>query len=290
MKTLNFKTSDGLLKYYTYLENRGPNKGLVLILHGVNEHKGRYKTLQERLDQMGYSSICSDRRGHGQSINEDYPTGHMGSLNRILQDEIELFQMVKKEEKVQDIFLFSHSYGSLLSRLLLKYLDKDLKGIVLAGTTPQRLDALFPLILANGLTIGRDPRSRSNVLKKIGYGTNNKDLSWISANPAQIRDYLADPLCRFHYSRQSYGTIFQASFRLCHRFRAKNPQLPILSLVGGKDPLVQGERGHRASLSHLKKFGYRNVKKYTFPDLHHEVLNSNEDKVYREISKFFLNL
>lgn len=277
--------SDGHKIFYQ-LKKSPVERGFIVILHGANEHKFRYSDFQNELFKRGYSSICSDRRGHGESISHEYPLGHMGKLDRILQDEIEFFQFITKIYKGKDIFLFSHSYGAILARLLLKDLDIYLKGLLITGTIPYKKQALLAYFLAKIINLGQNPKEKSPFLTKRGYGTNSKDLSWITTKPEKLASYKSDPLCRFHYSRQSYTSIFQGNLALRKRFQAKNPELAILSLVGKKDPMVNGTQGHKKSLMDLRKKGYRNIDYKEYDNFHHEILNEDSPTIFEDILSF----
>ena len=42
--------------------------GVVLIIHGMQEHSGRYEWFCSKLNKAGYIAVTSDLRGHGKNM------------------------------------------------------------------------------------------------------------------------------------------------------------------------------------------------------------------------------
>ena len=56
------------LKLYTYVYDKIKNpKAVVLIIHGMMEHAGRYYDFAKFLNDNGYIVVANDLRGHGHS-------------------------------------------------------------------------------------------------------------------------------------------------------------------------------------------------------------------------------
>ena len=68
---------DGTLLSIMYFEVTNP-KGIVQIVHGMCEHKERYKELLHVLGENGYIGIIHDHRGHGQSVKKNKDLGYFG--------------------------------------------------------------------------------------------------------------------------------------------------------------------------------------------------------------------
>ena len=71
MENVKIKASDGLILDAIYSKVDNP-KALIVIIHGMVEHKERYQELLEVLNKNSYSAIIADLRGHGKSINDEY--------------------------------------------------------------------------------------------------------------------------------------------------------------------------------------------------------------------------
>ena len=71
MENIKIKAKDNL-ELDTFYEKAEKPKAVVVIVHGMVEHKERYEYFMSKLKEAGYTSIIADLRGHGKSINETY--------------------------------------------------------------------------------------------------------------------------------------------------------------------------------------------------------------------------
>jgi len=60
-------THDDLPLHVRQWTLRSPARGLVLLVHGLGEHIGRYAALAQRLNEAGWDVAGYDHRGHGAS-------------------------------------------------------------------------------------------------------------------------------------------------------------------------------------------------------------------------------
>ncbi len=67
--------------------DKGPVRGVVLIVHGLGEHAWRYDTLAQRLNAWGFAVRAYDQYGHGESMG---PRGALPRSDRLLSDLAEL--------------------------------------------------------------------------------------------------------------------------------------------------------------------------------------------------------
>ena len=52
--------------------------GVVVLVHGLHEHGGRYRSVAERLAAAGYAGYVVDHPGHGRSPGTRGNIGSMG--------------------------------------------------------------------------------------------------------------------------------------------------------------------------------------------------------------------
>ena len=72
---------------------KGPVRGVVLIVHGLGEHAWRYDALAQELNSWGFAVRAYDQFGHGESMGQ---RGALPSDDRLLQDLAEVVDENKK--------------------------------------------------------------------------------------------------------------------------------------------------------------------------------------------------
>ena len=286
MKEYNLKLSDGLNASCGRLDHDSP-KALIQIINGLKEHKRRYYHLAEFLNNNGYAVFTSDNRGHGYSVNDDFPLGYMTDLDRMVQDQFEISSFIKGQYEKTPLYIIGHSFGSMLARCYLQKHDDMISKMVLSGTVG------YNNMVGIGLLIGK---VINNIKGKMGYSVimqaaaDNGDISWLCSNEENMEKYRNDHFCTgYKYMNNSIYTIFNAMKELhnIEAYQCKNPELPILSLAGEKDPVTKGEKGIQDSMDTLKKIGYKNISSIVYENMLHEVFNETEkEKVYKDLLDF----
>ena len=105
-------------------------KGIVLIVHGLCEHQGRYDYLTEKLNESGYGVFRFDHRGHGRSEGKKV---FYSDFNELIDDVNFFVDMAKKEYPSLPLFVLGHSMGGFaVSMFGIKYPGKA-NGFVMSG-------------------------------------------------------------------------------------------------------------------------------------------------------------
>ena len=131
--TSSFQSKDGT-KIYTesWLPDSDP-RAVVIIVHGLGEHIGRYGHVAPRLVDAGYAVYGLDHHGHGKSGGD--PRTYFDSFDQPVNDLKQYLDSIKAAQPGKKIFIYGHSLGSLITlAFALKY-QKDLAGLVLSGST-----------------------------------------------------------------------------------------------------------------------------------------------------------
>lgn len=265
-------------------------KGVVQIIHGILEHKNRYQDFANYLADNGYLVLTSDNRGHGESINSQNPLGHMPGVERMVRDQAYLTDFIKKQYPELPIYLYGHSFGSLLARNYLQENDSLIDKLLLTGTVTYEKLAPLGIQLAKIAQRLTGQQKHSWLIKKLsGYGS--EDTSWLTNDLEQLEKLKEDTKMIPGYTNQGVSTIWQADYELKQfkKYACQNPDLPILSLSGVQDTAITGgEKGLADTKATLEAIGYRNVAVYEYEGMKHEVLNEIENKlVYQRILEFF---
>ncbi|MBC5636430.1 alpha/beta fold hydrolase [Ornithinibacillus sp. BX22] len=178
-------------------EHTKKSKAIVQIIHGANEHKERYYDFANYLARHGLTVIISDTRGHGYSVNKDYPLGYMNGVEEIVADQLLITRYVKKRFPNQDVYLVGHSLGSIFARCYLQEHDHEIKKLVLSGTANYVPGVSLALMIGSVLSFFSGKHGYSKILRDMG--GNSEDNSWLSYNEENIENYLLDPLCNYEY-------------------------------------------------------------------------------------------
>lgn len=105
------RASDGVELYWREWPATQPRRAVLVILHGVGEHGGRYKSLAAGLGARGIACFVFDHRGHGRSTG---PRGHVDGWDRYESDVHEFLDEVVRDQLSTPFYLYGHSMGSLI--------------------------------------------------------------------------------------------------------------------------------------------------------------------------------
>lgn len=262
-------------------------KGVFHLIHGASEHKNRYDDFCEFLVEHGYSAVIADNRGHGESINNSYPIGHMDSLDQVVKDVQTIRSYIEEEYPGIPVILFGHSFGTMIARKFIQEHDEQYTHLILSGA-PNYVNiikigvgiAKMVVSSSGGLGFSRVLTS----LNKVGH-----DDDWLCYDEETLMDYRNDPLCGFKYTNGGNYTMFKSVEELHNYdgYKVKNPELKILFVSGIDDPIIGGTKGLQDSIDSLKKVGYRNIDSILYQNMKHEILKEKEkQQVYDDILSF----
>ncbi len=140
---------------------------IVQMIHGANEHMGRYGRLIETLLENNYLVIISDNRGHGHSVDENYPPGFFNGIEEVVDDNYKISRYIKKQYPNLPLYLYGHSLGSIISRLYLKEYDDEIEKLVLTGTPNYVSIVGIGVFIAQIYNFYGDTHGFSHLLKKL---------------------------------------------------------------------------------------------------------------------------
>ena len=287
MKEFTITARDGLELSAALFESDDP-KAVIQVIHGAMEHKERYYDFCTFLNGQGYAVIVSDNRGHGHSVNDRYFLGNFDSPSDIVEDQYEITKYVKKLYPGKDLYMFGHSFGSMLARIYLQEHDDEIKKLVLTGT-------MFPMLIAEAGTALAKWNSRTfggNTYKGPVPAIANSGVDlWVCADEETMRAYRNDPLVQnCKYTNDSVKGLIEADALLkkTGAYRVKNPGLRILTANGRNDVCRGTFYGLHKTVKLLNKIGYNSVFTITYPGMRHEVINETDRaSVYNDIVRFY---
>lgn len=275
---------DGLALSCALFEADGAS-AVLQIVHGLKGHKERFYEFAAAMRDAGFTVILSDLRGHGASVNEAFPPGHMDGWELMLDDLMRVSRYAR-QSCGGPLYLFAHSFGSVLARLALPRRILQPDKLVLAGAVRYSADARLYTSLIAPLKKLEGSKATFPLLTKLG---GQKDLSWVNADPAALEDMKKDPLCGGTLSNGGYYTFCDAVRALKEPPAVSLPpaDLPILFISGAQDPKTGGRLGLSRSTRYLRDAGYQNIRHIVYPKLKHETVNSlGREKVWADIEAF----
>jgi alpha-beta hydrolase superfamily lysophospholipase len=110
-------------------------------------------------------------------------------------------------------------------------------------------------------------------------------FDWLSRDPAVVDGYVADPLCGFPFSVQSWIDLVAGLQRLASRdHEARLPRgLPVLLLAGNADPVSDRTRALGPLLASYARAGIA-LTSHVYPGARHELFNeTNRDEVIGDL-------
>ena len=236
-----------------------PQRGTVLIVHGLGEHVGRYDHVARRLNAWGFAVRGYDQYGHGESGG---PRGGLTSDLRLLDDLADMVDATRARMAAgQPLVLLGHSMGGLVAAQFVALQLRPVDALVLSS--PALDPGLNPV---QKLLLATLPRIAPNL--RVGNGL---DAQYLSHDPAVPAAYLADPLCHDRISARLGRFIATGGpATVAH---ARRWSVPTLLMWAGSDRLVN-PAGSRAFAAAAPKAV---VQSHCFEPLYHELFNESPE-------------
>jgi len=230
-------------------------RGVVIVVHGLGEHAGRYEGVAQALNAWGFSVRGYDQCGHGES------GGARGSLpndTRLFDDLADIVDSTRARlRSTTPVILLGHSMGGLVVARFVSLGIRAVDGVVLSSPALNPGLSRFQKILIT--VLGR-------IAPNLCVG-NGVDPQYISHDPAVVAAYKADPLVHNRISARLARFIATAGPQVLAM--AAQWTVPTLLMYAGADRLLnpQGSRDFAAAASQHA------VTAVCFDTLYHEIFN-----------------
>lgn len=246
-------------------------RGVVLLVHGLGEHAGRYDHVARRLNEWGFAVRGYDQRGHGES------GGRRGTLptdTRLLDDLDDVIEGTRVRMHARTpLILLGHSMGGLVAARYVSLRRRPVEGLVLSSPA---LDAgLNPL---QKLLVAVLPRIAPDL--RVGNGL---DPHYLSHDPQVVRAYQADPLVHDRISARLARFIASAGAPAIAQ--APRWNVPTLLMYAGADRMVS-PAGSRAFAAAAPP---QTVASECFDEHYHELFNEVEREPVFELLHSWLD-
>jgi alpha-beta hydrolase superfamily lysophospholipase len=240
-------------------------RGVVIIIHGLAEHGGRYHETAGFLSTKGWAVYACDLRAHG--LSPDPPKAGRVHVNRFTDyahDVDAMIGLVQIHHAGLPVFILGHSMGGLIAISYALEKPEALAGAIISspalGTHPEFKPPLFLKIMVGILS-----RLAPRLLVDSGL-----DTQAICRDPQVVQAYIDDPLVSQKVSARWYSEITRAMKR-AHK-NAGSLRIPMLLMQSGADRLVDpAAPGRWAGLTPPGL-----VELVQWEGLYHEMLNEPE--------------
>jgi acylglycerol lipase len=265
----NFKAvRDSNIYYQCWLPDDQP-RAVLLVVHGIGEHGGRYMNVVNYLVPRGYAVYAIDHIGHGKS---DGTREYVERFEDYIDTLKVFFDMIRvahpgavpsgKWQPDPPIFMIGHSLGGLIGTVYLLDHQAGLAGAIISGPAVKVPDNVSPVTVALGKLL-------STVMPKFGLVGLKAD--GVSRDPAVVQAYVDDPLVYTGKTpARSAAEILKAMQRV--GAQAARITLPILILQGSEDKLVDPKGAQML----YDKVGSADKTYKLYEGLYHEVHNEPE--------------
>jgi alpha-beta hydrolase superfamily lysophospholipase len=256
----DLKTEDGFvqrgetaLSYHALLP--AAPRAILVIVHGLSEHKGRYLRLQRELADQGYANYSYDQRGFGLSSGT---RTYVQVYTDFLLDLKEVLGFVRRRHPNDKVILLGHSFGGAVSATFCIDYPAAADALVLSApayevpTLPLRLELLGHLL------------NRVMPARSIRYRNNPEYLSRDTEIGVAFRK---DPLTQRAGTPRFYTEFRKMNLHL--REETGKIVLPTLILQGSGDRIVIPEGARKL----LDRLGSSKKKLIWYDGFYHEVFN-----------------
>lgn len=220
-------TGDLKLFYQTWQPDQAA-RAVLVIVHGLGEHGGRYMNLVNHLVPKGFAIYAFDQRGYGRSPGKK---GFINSWSEYREDVRTFVELVREQEGERPFFIMGHSMGGCVTCDYVLHYPDGLSGVILSAPAVGTLDipkvqaALSPVL--------------SSITPSLAVPT-NLDATAVSRDTAVVDAYKNDPYVH-DKGTPRFGVEFPKTAVYCMDHAAEF-QPPLLMIHGDADRLVNIEQ------------------------------------------------
>jgi acylglycerol lipase len=234
------------------------SKGVIVLVHGLHEHSGRYDWVATRLADAGFAVYAIDHAGHGRSEGQ---RGQIGRMSEVVAGVDALLALAAGRHPGPAPFIVAHSMGSLITLDYLVGNPQELRGVVLSAP-PLVQDVASPVLVKVAKLLSVVAPNAPTV---------ELDSETVSRDPEIVEYHRTNPLMVKGKIRARTGAEFIDAVDRVKSGLAKVTQ-PILVIAGSADKLVKPEGAEIV----VEGAGSTDKTLKIYDGLYHEVFNEPE--------------
>jgi alpha-beta hydrolase superfamily lysophospholipase len=250
----------------------GPSrpKGVLIILHGLGEHSGRYDDFAKFISGTGWKVYLYDQRGHGKTPGL---RSYVESFHVLVDDLHQFVEFVTTQESRRKPFLMGHSFGGQVVINYLTQYPAEVRGVILSSPNI-RLAMAVPWIKK---FLGRWV---SCLLPSFSV-PNDINPRWISHDKKIVQAYQDDPLVQNRITLRLGNELLSNLEKVPGL--APKIKTPILLFQGSADKVTCPD----GTKEFYQKIPGKDKELKIYPGFFHETLNEQGRKqVYHDVAKW----
>jgi len=266
----NFKGVRDVNIYYQGWLPEENIKAVLLVVHGLGEHSGRYMNVVDHFVPLGYAVYGLDHIGHGKS---DGTREYIEKFDDFTDTLTIFYKMVKEWQADVPVFILGHSMGGLIVSYYLLDHQADFKGAIISGPAVKVGEDISQATITIGKLL-------SKIAPKMGLLA--LDVNAISRDPEVVEAYINDPLV---FQGKMPARLAAELLSAMQRVTAEADQitLPFIIVHGSKDSLADPA----GSQMLYDKASSKDKTLKIYDGLYHEVFNEPErDRVLKDVENW----
>ncbi len=283
MERFEFKADDSTtISCAKWIPENEP-EALIQIVHGMNEHIGRYDETARFFVEKGYAVFGEDHRGHGLT-GKGFQMGHFADKDgylKVIEDNFTLLKLMKKEYPGKKLILYGHSMGSFISRNIAWKHGKEIDFLLISGSGNFSSWYIYSnFFLLSFFSLFKKQTDTLPFIHNIGMNDLNKcfeprktDYDWLSTDPSIAEEFQNDPLCKAINSIAFYKDLMSLMKSMQDKTNIEKipKDLPVFIFSGSMDPVGKNGKTVKIAYENYKKSGLRNIKLKIFEGYRHEL-------------------
>jgi len=286
------------LHTYVFDDIKSP-KGVIQIVHGLNEHGLRYVEFAEFLNQSGYVVVVFDHLSQGYSRKAEETFVNFGKKGHLkLVDGLNsIRKYIQKEYPDLPVYAFGHSMGTMILRYYFQTQKNEYKKVILNGGGYTSIKGMnMGILIGKFICIfkaNRPSKFFDNLFRQTQYKIKEKTeidhfIEWLTRDKEKTELNKQDPFLFIRLTTRSFLVNIVMIKHINTIENIFNTQLdaPILLLSGSHDPATNFGEGIKELDVLYNKIGIES-KYIIYEEGRHDTLQEiNREEVFTDILHF----
>lgn len=268
--TSYFTNRDGV-RFYTRRHVPTSPRGLLVVVHGLGEHSGRYDHFIDYFGSRGFAISMYDQRGHGRT---DGKHGHVDKFEQWTDDvHTHIVDSKKMVPTNAPCIVVGHSLGGLIVLNYITTYDDGIRAAIVSSP------AITPTVKVPALVRWLGERA-ANFIPRFTIAA-SIDASYLSRDTAVVRQYRNDPLVVKRITLKAGKEILQGAATSSNL--AYNVKCPLLMIQGRGDKICSAD----ATESFFNNVLHPNKKLMIYEGDFHEPFNDViRERVFADVEEW----